>query len=105
MNFNDYFLTLSMFITAVSAPMAIAEEEEANKTPKKAAKQGVYVIETQVQGTQEQPNVIYITPWQENKTAVNVNKKTLQIALPVLEPITPKMFKKQLQNYHQQQVE
>jgi hypothetical protein len=62
-----------------------------------------YIIETRVQGSQEQPNVIYITPWQENDKAVNIQGQSLRVSLPQLAPVNPKLFKKQLINYYQKQ--
>lgn len=61
------------------------------------------IIETQVQGSQEQPNVIYITPWQEVKTLVKIEDKKMSIFLPKFEPINPKHFKKKVHAYYQSQ--
>ena len=60
-----------------------------------------YVIETRVQGSQEQPKVIYIMPWQENDKAVSVQGQLLQISLPQLAPVNPKHFKNKLTTYYQ----
>ena len=75
--------------------LKIQEKTKQTKTP--------YIIETRVQGSQEQPNVIYITPWQENEKAVSIQGQSLRVLLPQLAPINPKYFKKQLINYYQKQ--
>ena len=79
-------------------------EAKAIKDKKQASTKVAYVIETQVQGTQEQPNVIYITPWQESRDDVKVNKKILKVSLPALAPLKPKAFKKRVISFHQQTV-
>lgn len=79
-------------------------EVKAIKDKKQPSTKVAYVIETQVQGTQEQPNVIYITPWQESRDDVKVNKKLLKVSLPALAPLTPKAFKKRVISFHQQTV-
>lgn len=83
-------------IKKISAPsLKIKEKPKQTKTP--------YIIETRVQGSQEQPNVIYITPWQENEKAVSIQGQSLRVLLPQLAPINPKNFKKKLYNYYQKQ--
>ena len=59
----------------------------ANKTP--------VVIETQVKGSQEQPKVIYIMPWQGIETPVIIDTDNPKITLPNFKPINPKQFKQQ----------
>ena len=75
--------------------------EKPQKEPTTNNKKTAYVIETLVQGSQEQPNVIYITPWQESGKNVTIEQQSLQITLPKLTPVTPKKFKKQLHDYYQ----
>lgn len=70
-------------------------------TSNKKAVKSPYIIETLVQGSQEQPNVIYITPWQDNQKAVSIQGQSLQVLLPTLTPVNPKIFKQQLNNYYQ----
>ncbi len=62
-----------------------------------------YVIETQVQGSQEQPKVIYITPWQELNSSLSIEEHELRIRLPALAPVNPKVFKDSVNSYYQQQ--
>lgn len=69
------------------------KQQEVIKTP--------YVIETRVQGSQEQPKVIYIMPWQENGKAVSIQGQLLPVSLPQLSPVNPKRFKNKLTTYYQ----
>ncbi|MCW8864471.1 MAG: hypothetical protein OQK22_06240, partial [Colwellia sp.] len=46
-------------------------------------------------GSQEQPNVIYIMPWQGIETPVSIEGNKQKIMLPQFKPINPKLFKKQ----------
>jgi len=104
-------LALLAFTYISSVNSVHAEEVETQKTvlptlkiPEKTKQTNtLYIIETRVQGSQEQPNVIYITPWQENEKAVSIQGQSLRVLLPQLAPINPKHFKKQLINYYQKQ--
>lgn len=53
------------------------------------------VIETQVKGSQEQPTVIYIMPWQGIEPTVIIDTDNAKITLPNFKPINPKQFKQQ----------
>jgi hypothetical protein len=53
------------------------------------------IIESQVKGSQEQPNVIYIMPWQGIAEPIMIEGNKQKIALPNFKPINPKTFKKQ----------
>lgn len=116
---NILVMLVSVFVTAILCSFSsFANNEEGNdineaiesaikaknfaqsKVTKKA-KSSPYVIETLVQGSQEQPNVIYITPWQENEKAINIQGQSLQISLPKLMPVNPKTFNKKLHDFHQ----
>ena len=71
---------------------------------KSTTKQSVTVtIESQVKGSQEQPNVIYIMPWQGISHPVTIKDNKHEVVLPQFKPITPKIFKQQLNSYYQQQ--
>lgn len=54
------------------------------------------VIQSQVKGSQEQPNVIYIMPWQGVDKVIEVKGKVRTIKLPHFKPINPKVFKEQV---------
>jgi len=96
--------TLGLFINLFTPFMAVAEEsllkESENKKIQKNKKP--LIIQSQVKGSQEQPNVIYIMPWQgvENPITINGNKR--QIVLPQFKPINPKVFKAQVTRFHSQ---
>jgi len=61
------------------------------------------VIESQVKGSQEQPKVIYITPWQSNDKSISIKVTQQQYLLPSFKPINPKKFREQVSAYHQHQ--
>ena len=61
-----------------------------------ASKTAPLVIESQVKGSQEQPNVIYIMPWQGVDQVIEVKGKKRTINLPHFKPINPKLFKQQV---------
>ena len=53
------------------------------------------VIESQVKGSQEQPNVIYIMPWQGIATPIIVVGNKPKVTLPSFKPINPNVFKRE----------
>ena len=59
------------------------------------------VIETQVMGSQEQPKVLYIMPWQGIKKPIEIKGSKRILVMPTFQPINPKEFKKQVSSYHQ----
>jgi len=80
--------------------LSTAHAQQAVTSTKKPA---TYVIETQVQGSQEQPKVIYITPWQELNSTLSIDDHELTIRLPATSPVNPKVFKDKVNSYYQQQ--
>lgn len=54
------------------------------------------IIQSQVKGTQEQPNVIYIMPWQGVEQIIEVKGKKRTIKLPKFDPVHPSAFKSQV---------
>lgn len=97
-----YVKTCMKAAIKITALVYMASVSNAVFAEEKQVKKSTYVIETQVQGSQEQPNVIYITPWQDNKNTVNIDKTNLPISLPQLTAVNPKKFKQTLRTYHQQ---
>ena len=65
------------------------------------------VIESQVTGTQEQPKVLYIMPWQGITNPIKIDGKAIQITLPQYKPINPKAFQQEVREFsaNQQQSE
>ena len=88
-------LALFMVFTTVNS-----QELPSNKGVKKPV---TYVIKTQVQGSQEQPKVIYITPWQELNSTLSIDDHQLTIKLPELAPVNPKIFREKVKHYFYQQ--
>jgi len=108
--FNRYLLAVALpvllsssFFAVSEAVMATELATESDKQESTVKNKSSYVIETLVQGSQEQPNVIYITPWQENEKAIIIQGQSLQVSLPKLMPVTPKAFKKKIRAFHQSQ--
>lgn len=99
------FIHISCVFTAHAEEIETQKKALATHQKQEKSKQikTPYIIETLVQGSQEQPNVIYITPWQENEKAVSIQGQSLRVSLPQLAPVNPKLFKKQLINYYQKQ--
>lgn len=100
----SFSLTVVAQNTDKSKDLAELKEQKDNKAAiTTSAKQAPVVIETQVKGSQEQPTVIYILPWQGIDTPVIIEGEHSKIAMPNFKPINPKQFKKQasqLYNLH-----
>lgn len=69
-----------------------------------AAENKPLVIQSQVKGTQEQPNVIYIMPWQGVEDIIEVKGKSRTIKLPTFNPVHPKAFKEQVSRFSSKQL-
>lgn len=100
--FNMLLGTLSLALVCFSVQAQQAPKVEGKKVTSKNTP-ATYVIETQVQGSQEQPKVIYITPWQELNSTLNIEEHELRIRLPALAPVNPKVFRDNVNSYYQQQ--
>mgnify|MGYP000269700474 CR=1 FL=1 len=74
---------------------AIAVKQEANQ-----AKKPPLIIKSQVKGSQQQPKVIYIMPWQGINKPVSISEHQRQARLPSFQPIHPKAFRKQVEQFH-----
>jgi hypothetical protein len=70
----------------------------------KGSKGSPLIIQSQVKGSQEQPNVIYILPWQGVDQVIEVKGKTRTIKLPHFKPINPKVFKEQVRFFANKQL-
>ncbi len=60
-------------------------------------------INSKIKGSQQQPKVLYIMPWQGIKTPIVVKGKTMNLTLPSFKPINPKVFKQQVSDFNKQQ--
>lgn len=66
-------------------------------------KKAPLIIQSQVKGSQEQPNVIYIMPWQGVDEVIEVQGKDRTIELPHFKPINPRDFREQIRRFSAQQ--
>ncbi|MCL1043801.1 hypothetical protein BCU94_04765 [Shewanella sp. 10N.286.52.C2] len=57
------------------------------------------LIESKVTGTQEQPKVLYIMPWQGITNPVAIQDNNMQIILPQFKPINPKKFQQEVRDF------
>lgn len=92
--------TMGLSLVVYSLSLTVVAQKTVIAT---STKQAPVVIETQVKGSQEQPTVIYILPWQGIDTPVIIEGEHSKIAMPNFKPINPKQFKKQasqLYNLH-----
>lgn len=85
------FTVIAMSFTAVAM-----EAKKANPS-----KKAPLVIKSQVKGSQEQPNVIYIMPWQGIENPISIEGNKQKIVLPDFKPINPKLFRKQAALFYQ----
>jgi hypothetical protein len=88
------------------SPAILAKKQQLTKqasTKKSSIKSRAVFIESQVKGSQEQPNVIYVMPWRGIEHPVEINANQQHIVLPKFSPINPKVFRKQVKIYYQQQ--
>jgi hypothetical protein len=65
----------------------------------KKSPQKTVTIESRVTGSQEQPKVLYIMPWQGITHPVTIKGKETQLVLPMFRPINPKTFKKEVREF------
>ncbi len=97
--------TIGVLLIVSSFTLAVLAQDAKDIKEDKAAmtvssKQAPVVIETQVKGSQEQPTVIYILPWQGIDTPIIIEGEHAKIAMPNFKPINPKQFKKQATQLH-----
>ncbi|GGQ26609.1 hypothetical protein [Shewanella litoralis] len=72
---------------------------EAGKPNTTAVNNKPVVIESQVTGSQEQPKVLYIMPWQGITNPIDINNKDMRLTLPEFKPINPKAFRQQVRDF------
>jgi len=87
-----------MLITGVAFITYAEEVKPAAKIAKKTL-----TIESKVTGSQEQPKVLYIMPWQGIANPISIKDKKTQLAMPKFKPINPKTFKKEVRNFAAEQ--
>ena len=87
------------------SPIAFSAEESPKKEgSNNASKTQTLVIQSQVKGSQEQPNVIYIMPWQGVDKVIEVKGKERTINLPHFKPINPRAFKEQVRFFSNKKI-
>lgn len=107
---TSFLLALFAFNAFFSVFSFAQNEDKPNEADKKKApaikkatkRQGPLIINSQVKGSQEQPNVMYILPWQGIENPIIIEGKSKEIVLPTFQPIHPKNFKNQVILFHQQ---
>lgn len=90
-------LILTLFVTI---KITVAEEVTAKK---KVTAQQPLIIESKVTGSQEQPKVLYIMPWQGITNPITIEDKEMQLTLPSFQPINPKIFKQEVRDFAENQ--
>lgn len=92
-----------LMVSLVVISSISAAEETPTATPKQATtvkkQQQQVTIESKVTGSQEQPKVLYIMPWQGVSNPIVVQDNEAKIILPDFKPINPKVFKQQVRDY------
>ena len=89
---------VSIPLMVFSAPSLAQDSAQKNET--NIVNRAPLVIESQVKGSQEQPNVIYIMPWQGIENPVIIEGGKQKINMPHFKPINPKAFKQQSSNFY-----
>lgn len=85
------------FIILSSLPVFSAEISNKSNSGKKHNNQAApLIIQSQVKGSQEQPKVIYIMPWQGVDKVIEVKGKKRIMKLPNFKPINPREFREQV---------
>ncbi|QDE31888.1 MULTISPECIES: hypothetical protein [Shewanella] len=91
-------LFLAVSLLSVSAQVVANDDTEKQQTVKPTSNKPV-VIQSQVTGSQEQPKVLYIMPWQGITNPININNQDMQLTLPEFKPINPKIFRQQVRDF------
>lgn len=83
------------------------EKDTATKAETRQPKlaKNIVTIESKVTGSQEQPKVLYIMPWQGINNPITVKDKEMQLMLPKVQPIYPKIFKQQVRAFAAEQTQ
>ena len=94
-------ILLTQIVKATEATALVNQNKTSNI---KGSKAEPLIIQSQVKGSQEQPNVIYIMPWQGVDQVIEVKGKTRTIKSPHFKPINPKVFKEQVRFFANKQL-
>lgn len=86
----------------ISSQVIAAESEAITIKKNNLSKKVPLVINSQVKGSQEQPNIIYIMPWQGIENPIRIEGNMHKISLPHFKPINPKSFRKQARLFYKE---
>ncbi|MGI2172706.1 hypothetical protein [Shewanella ulleungensis] len=89
-------VAMTLFWTTAIQP-SFANEADTQQT--KQVNNKPVVIQSQVTGSQEQPKVLYIMPWQGITNPIDINNKEMRLTLPQFKPINPKAFRQQVRDF------
>jgi len=92
-------LCMSGLLFFVGSSAVFAQNEVAQPSQK------TVTIESTVKGSQEQPKVLYIMPWQGISQPITVKNKEIHLTLPNFKPINPKHFRQEVRDFARQQSE
>jgi hypothetical protein len=89
---------LTSFVSIAHAEEVKPNTDKTLKTEKKTL-----TIESKVTGSQEQPKVLYIMPWQGIANPITIKDQKTQLTMPEFKPINPKIFRKQVRDFTTEQ--
>ena len=95
--------TMRMLTVFCAGFVIIVQAEEVTPNNDIASKTKTMTIESKVTGSQEQPKVLYIMPWQGIANPISIKDKKTQLAMPEFKPINPKTFKKEVREFAAEQ--
>ena len=84
-------------LSVVQAEEDIKKAEPTNKSTGNTQKR--LTFESKITGSQEQPKVLYIMPWQGITNPITIKDKEMRLTLPSFKPIHPKQFKKEVRDF------
>jgi len=103
-NMKVIAILVFIFTNIVTSVQAEEVEPKTMTVEKPPAKTKTLTIESKVTGSQEQPKVLYIMPWQGIANPITIKDKKLQLAMPEFKPINPKVFRKEVRDFTATQV-
>jgi hypothetical protein len=95
-NMRIMVLMMLIVFSLSTVTLVFASEEKAKQT---------LTIESKISGSQEQPKVLYIMPWQGITDPITVTDSGMQLTLPTFRPINPKVFKKEVRDFVENQTQ
>lgn len=98
-NMKVIAILVFIFTSIVASVQAEEVEPKTTTVEKPPAKTKTLTIESKVTGSQEQPKVLYIMPWQGIAKPITIKDKKLQLAMPEFKPVNPKIFRKEVRDF------